>query len=124
MMWITFTETVKKKSNDKAAYLASLLVFVLLVLTSQIARAELTPQQQTELRSLLYQDCGSCHGLHLTGGLGPNITAKALEKKPAQYLFTVISEGRPGTPMPPWKSLLSQEQIQWIVDELKEPARP
>ena len=123
-MWITLTETVKNNLNDKVIYLASFLVSALLLLTSQVAQAELTPPQQIELRSLLHQDCGSCHGLYLTGGLGPDITAKSLEKKPAEYLFDIISEGRPGTPMPPWKTMLSKEQIQWIVDELKEPTKP
>lgn len=29
-------------------------------------------QRQAQLQHLLEQDCGACHGLHLTGGLGPN----------------------------------------------------
>jgi cytochrome c55X len=27
--------------------------------------------RQHELIRMVRQDCGSCHGLHLTGGLGP-----------------------------------------------------
>ena len=36
-----------------------------------------------QLEHLLLQDCGSCHGLRLTGGLGPAITPVASPANPA-----------------------------------------
>jgi cytochrome c55X len=77
-----------------------------------------SPARQDELRNLLLQDCGSCHGMRLTGGLGPAVTPQALQGKPRELLITTVSEGRPGTPMPPWKPLLSQSDIAWLVDYL------
>jgi hypothetical protein len=43
------------------------------------ARAEdPTPGRQQQLLRMVRQDCGACHGMQLTGGLGPAITASAL----------------------------------------------
>jgi len=84
-----------------------------------------TPERQQELQYLLVQDCGSCHGMRLTGGLGPALTPQALAGKPRGLLIATISDGRPGTPMPPWKNLLAEEDIDWLVDYMTqtEPAR-
>jgi cytochrome c55X len=78
----------------------------------------LPPERQQELEYLLYQDCGSCHGMRLTGGLGPALTPAALGGKPRELLFDTIREGRSGTPMPPWKNLLGDDEIAWLVDYL------
>jgi len=75
-----------------------------------------SPARQDELRNLLLQDCGSCHGMRLTGGLGPALTPQALQGKPRELLIGTVSDGRPGTPMPPWKPLLSESDIAWLVD--------
>ena len=74
--------------------------------------------RQQELEHLLYQDCGSCHGMRLTGGLGPALTAAALAGKSPELLFDTIREGRSGTPMPPWKTLLDDREIEWLVNYL------
>ena len=75
-------------------------------------------QRQRELTQLIKHDCGSCHGLTLQGGLGPALTPQALQGKPRELLIATVSEGRPGTPMPPWKPLLSESDIAWLVDHL------
>lgn len=77
------------------------------------------PERQKELVRLVRQDCGSCHGMRLTGGLGPALTPEALASKPAEALVRTILQGRPGTPMPPWKDFLSEPEAAWIVDGLK-----
>ena len=77
-------------------------------------------KRQSELSNLLEQDCGSCHGMTLKGGLGPALTAEALKDKPAEMLAITIKEGRPGTPMPPWKYLLSEADINHLVKILKQ----
>jgi len=71
--------------------------------------------RQRELLALLKQDCGSCHGMRLTGGLGPALTAEALRAKPADSLAATIVSGRPGTAMPPWRRFLSEAEAQWLV---------
>ena len=78
----------------------------------------LAVERQQELLHLLHQDCGSCHGMRLTGGLGPALTPAALAGKPRALLTATIREGRTGTPMPPWKGILDDADITWLVDTL------
>ena len=76
------------------------------------------PQRARELVHIVRQDCGSCHGLTLKGGLGPALTAEALAEKPAEGLVATIMGGRPGTPMPPFSTIVTELEAQWIVDQL------
>lgn len=95
-------------------------MFLALCTVIHSATAEaVTVERQAELRNLVHQDCGSCHGMRLTGGLGPALTPQALHGKNHKLLFTTIRSGRPGTPMPPWQPLLTDAEINWIVDYLK-----
>jgi cytochrome c55X len=80
----------------------------------------LSEERIAELHNLLKQDCGSCHGMTLKGGLGPALTVEALKNKPIELITVTISEGRPGTPMPPWKHLLSKDDINWLAKTLKQ----
>lgn len=71
-----------------------------------------------ELVRIVRQDCGSCHGMRLTGGLGPALTREALADKPLSALAATIFHGRPGTPMPGWRGLLSEADAIWIAERL------
>ena len=84
------------------------------------AVAEPTVARQKELIHLVRQDCGSCHGMTLKGGLGPPLLPAALADKPAEGLVATIIGGRPGTPMPPWHRFLAEDEAQWIVARLIE----
>jgi cytochrome c55X len=75
-------------------------------------------QRQSELVRLVRQDCGSCHGMTLAGGLGPALLPALLRDKPAESLVATILYGRPGTPMPPWGAFLNENEAKWIVDNL------
>jgi len=79
-----------------------------------------TAERQTQLMNLLKQDCGSCHGLTLKGGLGPALLPKNLEGKSDEMLVGTILHGRPGTPMPPWKPELNRDDAQWLVQQMRE----
>ncbi len=68
---------------------------------------------------MVRQDCGSCHGMTLKGGLGPALTPAALTDRPAESLVVTILSGRPGTAMPPWRNFLSADEAAWIVDQLQ-----
>jgi len=74
--------------------------------------------RQHELMNLLKQDCGSCHGLTMQGGLGPALTPQALTDKPRDAMVATIMNGRPGTPMPPWGNQLTEAETRWLVDNL------
>ena len=75
-------------------------------------------ERQQELVRMVRQDCGSCHGLHLTGGLGPARTPEALSGKPLDSMVSTIYRGRPGTPMAPWSAMLSEGDALWIAEQL------
>lgn len=74
--------------------------------------------RQVQLNQLLRQDCGSCHGLSLKGGLGPALLPQRLRGQSVAALFATIKYGRPGTAMPPWGPLLNDEDIQWLAQRL------
>ena len=99
-----------------------LVMLALSLCTPSLASAEQGtepgPARQQELRHLLHQDCGSCHGLTLKGGLGPPLVQDSLAGKPAAFLRQTILDGRPGTAMPPWRPLLSEADVTWLVDRL------
>ncbi len=80
--------------------------------------------RQSELKHLLLHDCGSCHGITMKGGIGPALTVAALSNKSEAALLQTINYGRPGTPMPPWKNILSMTDIQWLVVTLKKGIDP
>lgn len=75
--------------------------------------------ERARLSNLVIQDCGSCHGLTLRGGLGPPLRPQDLGHLPVEAIVAIVSEGVPGSAMPPWKPLLSPEEIHWISEQLK-----
>lgn len=92
---------------------------LMLALLPPAAQAEPAPARRAELLNLVVQDCGSCHGLRMEGGLGLPLTPKALEGKDRDGLALTIMQGRYGTTMPPWSAFMSEEEAGWIVDMLK-----
>lgn len=74
--------------------------------------------RQKTLWRMVRQDCGACHGMQLTGGLGPAITPQALAERPPVAVFATIYYGRPGTPMPLWRGLLTEAEAQWLSTQL------
>ncbi len=84
------------------------------------ANAELTTERKEELHHMVLHDCGSCHGMTMKGGLGPALTPEALQDRTPETLAATVKYGRPGTPMPPFESLLSVDEINWIIKLLLE----
>jgi len=97
-----------------------LLLAVNMLLASSHVLADVSPSRQLELKQFLLQDCGSCHGLTLKGGLGPALLPESLAGKPKTLLVSTILDGRPDTAMPPWKSMLTYDEASWITDQLLE----
>ena len=94
------------------------LLFALFLPLTAAGAAEPDAARQKELTHLVRQDCGSCHGMTLKGGLGPALLPESLRDKPVEGLVATIYSGRPGTPMPPWKAFLSEAEAAWIIDKL------
>ena len=97
---------------------ASKWLIGLTLLSGMAGASEPEAQRQKELVHLVRQDCGSCHGMTLKGGLGPALLPENLRDKPAEGLVATIYYGRPGTPMPPWSQFMSEAEAAWIVDKL------
>lgn len=75
-------------------------------------------ERQQELVRLVRNDCGSCHGMTLSGGLGPSLLPAALSGKAPEGLRETILRGRTGTAMPPWASFVTEAEAHWIVEKL------
>ncbi|MCG6885581.1 MAG: cytochrome c [Proteobacteria bacterium] len=101
-----------------------LVVTGLLFVALSVSADEVSAPRRDELRNLLLQDCGSCHGMTMKGGLGPALTPQALQGKDREMLVVTILQGRPGTPMPPWQGMLSRADVEWLVDSLYQGVTP
>ncbi len=74
--------------------------------------------RQLELVKLVRNDCGSCHGMTLKGGLGPALLPESLHNSNAEALRETILRGRTETAMPPWATFMSEIEAAWIVEQL------
>ena len=106
--------------SDHIALRFAVLAAALYMISLPAAKADaaLNGARRLELIRLVRNDCGSCHGLTLAGGLGPALLPDALHHKPLESLKSVILNGRPGTAMPPWSRFISPPEAEWIVNEL------
>ncbi len=93
------------------------LVTVVSLMTSfdqSIAHSQ-TPPSQIELGARLFNPtCGSgyCHGANGTGGSAPSLRDRNFT---AEQLARIINDGKPGTPMPAFKTQLKPEEIQQLM---------
>ena len=83
------------------------------------ALAEVPPDRAKALEHMVVQDCGSCHGLTMKGGLGRPLTPEALANAEPEGLALIILDGIPGTAMPPWRPLMTEDEALWIANYLK-----
>lgn len=105
-------------SRVRACLVCGLLTLV--ATNSMAAAAKIDGARARELEALVRQDCGSCHGMTLKGGLGPELRAARLASRSVRNLANIILDGVPGTPMPPWRPLLSDDDAVWIAGYLKD----
>ncbi len=94
--------------------MAKLLSILIFLATPVLA----DPIDPVALERFVIQDCGSCHGLTLKGGLGPDIRPQTIEHYDIGVLQDVILDGVPGTPMPPWRPLLTEAGAAWMAEYL------
>jgi mono/diheme cytochrome c family protein len=81
------------------------------------------PLAQAEIAGVLVgafytNNCAVCHGPQRGGGVGPALTPAALTQADSVY-FDVIKNGRTGTAMPPWGSQMTDDEINSMVQYLK-----
>ena len=106
------------KSALKCAVFAIPLVCLGSLSAASIA-GDISTARQAELLYVLEQDCGSCHGLTLKGGLGPALLPDRLADRHVDDLAAIIMDGVPGTPMPPWRPFLKPHEAMWLAHILK-----
>ena len=97
-----------------------LVALVLALAAAPALAGEITLERAAELEHLVRQDCGSCHGMTLRGGLGSDLRPEALADAEPETLAGIILDGVPGTPMPPWRQLLTEGEALWIAKYLLE----
>ena len=104
---------------------------VLAVLPASAATPETQPAK------MYAEHCSVCHGdkgdgkTHARQGLRPPprdfTTGEARRQLSREYMITVVKDGKPGTAMVGWGTLLSDEQIEALVEYIRErfmPASP
>ncbi len=111
MTWLVITVILNPD------YLMGKLFFILLMSVNVDAN-ELSRERQEELRNILKHDCGACHGVTRKGGLGVSLLPEALADKSNAWLVQTIQEGVKGTPMPPWKMLITEQETLWLVENI------
>ena len=82
------------------------------------ASENVSKSRQLELVQLVRNDCGSCHGMTLNGGLGAALLPETLRDRAPDALRETILRGRTGTAMPPWSAFLNEAEAGWIVEQL------
>lgn len=101
------------------AFILILVSFSSMLLNNAYAAdAGLSIQRQMALVRLVRNDCGSCHGLTLKGGLGPALLPENLKGKALEALIDIILYGRTDTAMPPWSAFVNETEASWIVGQL------
>jgi len=94
-------------------------VFAVLLAGMAHAGSDLSAPDIARLSNMVRQDCGSCHGLTLKGGLGRPLTADRLSAMDHETVKDIILHGIAETPMPGWSGLLSEPEADWIAGALK-----
>jgi len=95
-----------------------LFALIIMIHLTQVSAA-LDTARQAELLYLLKHDCGSCHGMTRKGGLGPPLLPDNLRDRPPMLMENTVLDGRPGTPMPPWRGLLTEQEVRWLVEAIR-----
>ena len=81
----------------------------------------------SEGAKVFHTNCETCHG---TQGHGDGPIGESLDPKPKNlaelqtvasddFLFWRITEGKPGTSMPPWKNILTEDQIWQAISFIR-----
>lgn len=123
MIYDSFPKTVIRTiivMRKRSGHINRFIILSLFLIITVNTYGEIDASRQKSILHLVKQDCGSCHGMTLKGGLGPSLTKERIVNLPDQYLFSVIKKGIPDSPMPPWQPFLSDEEIHWVIIQLRQ----
>ncbi|MCU7936644.1 MAG: nitrite reductase [Candidatus Thiodiazotropha sp. (ex Dulcina madagascariensis)] len=93
---------------------------VLLLLQSLLFSGAI-PADVSAIETLYQKYCSECHGQDRLGGQGPALLPQNLHRLRPKSAVTTITDGRPATQMPPFKSVLNSGQIQSLADYIYTP---
>jgi cytochrome c55X len=109
-----------RRPSLSAAAFCSLAALAAALAAATAHGQDVAAENSARLGNLVRQDCGSCHGFTLKGGLGKPLTAESLAQWDRDQVAAIILNGVPGTPMPPWRPLLTETEARLIADMLKQ----
>lgn len=112
--------SLNSKPQALSLFPAVALCALSLMCLPSAAAEDINAERQQALLHLLKQDCGSCHGMTLQGGLGPALTVDALSQRSVAELVHTITYGREALAMPAWRQILSANEIEWLSRQLKQ----
>jgi mono/diheme cytochrome c family protein len=83
---------------------------------------EVIPTQASLNATDIYKDlCAQCHGPNGEGGLGPSLSDPAFQAQNTdQQIFDTINQGHKATAMIGWGEVLTAEQIQQLVEFIRQ----
>ena len=87
------------------------------VLNNPVLSQEKPPAESVAVGQVLYRSrCAVCHGDKGQGDIGPSLNNQSvLSVVSNEFLHDSIVEGRPGTAMPAWRQLKSQDVVDLIA---------
>jgi len=71
--------------------------------------------------SLFWDKCSGCHGDRRQGGVGPALIPQRLSDVDRELLREDISDGQSGTAMPAWQDILTEQEIDDLIDYILSP---
>ena len=93
----------------------------LLTVTALLLLAGLVQASEQPVTKLYQLHCGECHGANRLGAIGPALLPQNLKRLRKKSAAKVIRESRPAVQMPPFKGILSEEQIESLVELIYTP---
>lgn len=101
--------------SKRTVWLTLALVAVLLTACQSGEAQQSEPLVQERPVSTYFTDsCSGCHGATRQGATGPALLPQRLSQAD-EYYHDVIKNGKPGTVMPPWGSVLTDDEITTLI---------
>jgi mono/diheme cytochrome c family protein len=94
-----------------------IMMVVMMALSMTAGVGALNFEESVENGKALYaKNCASCHGAEGEGGAGPAVNEKSkLDALGLENFKHSVEDGVEGTAMPPWKDVLTDEEIDDVV---------